>query len=496
MSQSNKLLRILEFGLLLLGSILLSQDIKAIPDEINIAKPMTLRSVNKLHKSLHFQRSLPESAVFLDQLAEDTWTYLSSDWATDNHLPWSWRSTTITGGDYANTAEIGFYALSWLGAYDLAQPWSPSWLEVEVEVTAILDRLRAWQTGSQVFHPNGPNAYNNSVFYQWYWVTWDEPVVGAGAGDHLVPSIDNAWLAVSLITIREYAEAHGHAVLAQKADAILADMDFLLWYDSSVHRFYWGDVENPLGGGEIDYYSNENRIINFVAYALGQMSKAEFQRSLDALVQEPATYGAITVDKVAWDGSYFTYAGPAMFIREIETQYGQETIIPATEAQIVYAQNEGYPAWGFSDCFDVVAGGYVQQGAPPVAGPSWPETRPGLISPHASALALITPRISDTISNLQVISSTWPTVYDPVYGFRDSVMTKEGDPDYGQVSERFSALNQEWIFLALLNAQTEFIWTNFYRDEGVLDAHIAMYGHNVYLPLVQNADDYLVLENR
>lgn len=486
MRRSNKLLRILGFGLLLLALILLSQSIQAVT---------TSRSLHKLYASPDSQANLPQSAVFLDQLAEDTWAYLSSDWATDNHLPWSWRSTTITGGNYTNTAEIGFYALSWLGAYDLAQPWSPSWSEVETEVTAILDRLRAWQTGSQAFQPHGPNAYSNSVFYQWYWVTWDEPVVGAGVGDHLVPSIDNAWLATSLITIREYAEAHGHNVLAQKADAIVADMDFLLWYDASTHRFYWGDVENPMGGGEIDYYSNENRIINFVAYALGQMSEAEFRRSLNVLTQESATYGDITVNKVAWDGSYFTYVGPAMFIREMETQYGQETISPATEAQIAYAQDEGYLVWGFSDCFDVAAGGYVQQGAPPVASPSWPETRPGLISPHASALALITPRASGAISNLQVISNTWPTAYDTMYGFRDSVMIKVDDPNYGQVSERFSALNQEWIFLALLNAQTEFIWTYFYQDEGVHNAHLAMYRQEVYLPIVQNANNVSVYKN-
>jgi hypothetical protein len=489
MRHSNKFVSILGFGLFLLVSLLLVQSTWVMPNQIVSAKLKPYQSANKPQKTDGAPRSLAESTVFLDQLAEDTWAYLSSDWATDNHLPWSWRSSAIAGGDYTNTAEIGFYALSWLGAYEMAQPWSPSWTEVELEVTAILNRLRAWQTGSQVFQPHGPNAYSSSVFYQWYWVNWDEPVVGAGPGDHLVPSIDNAWLAASLITIREYAEAHGHSVLAQKADAILADMNFLLWYDASTHRFHWGDVENPMGGGEIDYYSNENRIINFVAYAMGQMSKVEFQRSLDALIQEPAVYGDITVDKVSWDGSYFTYAGPTMFIREMETQYGQKTIIPATEAQLKYAQDEGYLAWGFSDCFDIGPGGYVQQGAPPVASPSWPETRPGLVSPHASALALVTPYASDAISNLVVISDTWPTAYDTSYGFRDSVMINVGDPDYGQVSERFSALNQEWIFLALMNAKTEFIWTYFYRDEGVVAAHLVMYGQNTYLPVIQQAGE-------
>jgi hypothetical protein len=434
-------------------------------------------------------KSVNGSTQFLDELAKDTWNYLSSDWATDNHLPWSWRSKTIAGGDFVNTAEIGFYAVSWLGAYELDQPWSPAWSEVETEVMAILDRLRAWQTGSQTFQPHGPNTYNNSVFYQWYWVSWQEPVVGSGTGDHVVPSIDNAWLAASLITIREYAEINDHIEIVQQANAILDDMNFMLWYNASNHRFYWGDTEDPQGGSEIDYYSNENRIINFVAYALGQMSLEEFKYSLDALVQEPDTYANITVEKVAWDGSYFTYAGPALFIREMDTTYGERTLVPATEAQIAYAEVEEYSVWGLSDCFDVNADGYVQQGAMPVAGPSWPETRFGLVSPHASALALITPLSSMAISNLQTISNTWPTVYDPNYGFRDSVMTKQDAPDYGDTSERFSALNQEWIFLSLLNSQIDFVWTYFYRDDGVVTAHASMYGQDIYLPYIQSANN-------
>jgi hypothetical protein len=160
---------------------------------------------------------LSEEDLFLDGLAQDTWAYLSSDWATVHHLPWSWRSATISGGDYANTAEIGLYALAWLAAYDLQRPWSPSWAEAEEEVSAVLDRLRAWQTGSQTYQPHGPNAYGASVFYQWYWISWDPPVVGDGAGNHVVPSIDNAWLAASLITIRAYTQANSHAALAPNA---------------------------------------------------------------------------------------------------------------------------------------------------------------------------------------------------------------------------------------------------------------------------------------
>jgi len=391
----------------------------------------------------------------------------------------------LPGGDYANPAEIGLYALSWLAAYELGRPWSPSWAATEAEVNAVLDQLRAWQTGSQTYQPHGPNAYANSVFYQWYWISWNPPVVGANVGDnHVVPSMDNAWLAASLITIQEYAQANEHKEMAQKAEALLADMDFTLWYHLDTHRFSWGDVENPQGGAQADYYSNENRLINFIARALGQLSAEEFHLSLEALEGPSGTYNDITVKKMAWDGSYFTYAAPALFICEMNTDYGRNTLLPATQAQIAYAHDRGYIAWGLSDCFDVGNGGYVQQGAPPTPAGVTAETRPGLVTPYASGLGLITPLAREAITNLQTISMTFECAYDPLYGFRDSVMAWPEASDYGQCSLRFSALAQEWLFLALVNYETGFIWRYFYRHPGVSQAHLEMYGAQVHLPLV------------
>jgi hypothetical protein len=263
-------------------------------------------------------------------------------------------------------------------------------------------------------------------------------------------------------------------------------MDFTVWYDTETHRFWWGAVNNPQGDFLADYYSNENRIINFVARAQGDLSAEEFQASLAALVAEPATYQDITVERVAWDGSLFTYLAPALFIRETDTSYGTNTLHPAVAAQIAYAQTQGYPVWGFSDCYDIGAGDYVQQGAPPAARPEPPEDRPGLVTPHASALSLITPHATTAITSLQTMQNMFPAVYDSSYGFLDSVMGKADDPQYGITSARFSALNQEWVFLSIVNAETDFIWNYFYRDEGVIQAHQEMYGQaNTYLPLIQ-----------
>jgi hypothetical protein len=435
--------------------------------------------------SLTAATTLALGGEFLDELAKDTWFYLSSDWATSNHLPWSWRSESIGGGDYANPAEIGLFALAWIAVHDLGRAWSPTWNETEAEVTIILDQLRAWQTGSQDEQPHGPNAYEGSVFYQWYWISWDPPVVSGNPADHLVPVIDNAWLAVSLITIREYAEANAYPLLAAKADELLSDMDFRLWYHPDTHLFSWGDVEDPQGGFPADYYSNENRIVNFVARALGQLTAEEFGASLAALEGPSGSYDGIGVEKVAWDGSYFTYAAPALFVREMDTSYGDNTIVPATQAQIAYAQDNGYDAWGLSDCYDVGAGGYVQQGAPPAAMPDPPETRPGLVSPHAGALSLIVDQPLGAVDNLQVISDTFVSAYHAEYGFRDSVMANPLAPDYGQSSARFSALAQAWILLAIVDHDSQFVWDYLYRDNGVTVAHREMAGETaLYLPVV------------
>ena len=426
-----------------------------------------------------------KSTIFMDNLVQDTWNYLSSDLTTTNHLPWSWFSETLPDeGDYCNPAEIGLRMLCWIGAFEMKKSWSPEWSSVESEVSAVLDQLRAWQTGTQAYQPHGPNAYLNSVFYQWYWVSWDPPVVGNDAGyNQLVPSIDNAWLASCLITIREYGRAENHPVLTEKAGDIVEDMDFMQWYNPQTHRFYLGAVKNPKAGVVADYYSNENRIINFVARALGQLSSIEFRNSLDALTRHANEYNGVTVQAVAWDGALFTYLTPALFIKEIKTSYHGRTILPAIRCQINYAEDQGYTGWGLSDCFDIGTGAYIKnQGAPPLSKDNSdpPEGRPGLIAPYSSALALITSFRSHAVENLESLVAAFPSVYDNVhpFGFRDSVMGNPVDLQYGAPSDRFSELAQSWIFLSIVNDETQFIWKYFYKDKGVATAHREMYGTN------------------
>jgi hypothetical protein len=410
-------------------------------------------------------------SVFLDNVARDTWNYLHSECATSvtTSLPYSWYSASKPkGGNYSNTAEIGLYALSWIAAYDLNRSWSPSWSDTENNVTKILDQLSAWQ--------NSDNSYQKKVFYQWYWV--DTGNVSGNPSDKLVPSIDNAWLALSLITIRDYAKETGRDGLESKCTNLLDKMNFTeFWYHPNSHRFALGGINDPQMGTEADYFSNENRIINFVARSLGQLSPEEFNESLKALNQDNGIYDNTTVGKVNWNGAYFTYTAPALFINELNTSYGDQTLIPATMAQIKYARNQDYTAWGLSDCNGLIINQYVgDQGAPPKGMGNRSETVPGLVAPYASALALITPLNQEAIANLRFIKESFPNSYDDSYGFHDSVMVKKNDLDnYGRSSERFSALEQEWIFLSIIDHESGFVWRYFNNDTGVQKAYGEMY---------------------
>lgn len=410
--------------------------------------------------------SITDDGAFLDEIAKDTYTYLTSEWATENHLPYSWRSATLSGGDYVNVTEIGFLITTHIAAYEMQRSWSPSLDCAVSEVNAILDQLLAWQT-------NDKNSYQG-VFYQWYWLN-PQPRVGASDGDHAVPSIDNAWLALSLLAARSWANSGSQIdpAIAQKAERIVSKLDFMLWYDHSTHLFWLGDKFNPQGTYKADYLGNENRIINFVAHTLGQLNAQELQASLKALVQKPQSFRNLTVAAAPYDGSYFTLAGPALFIDEMNTSFGWDTIEPATAAQFVFAQQKGYPATGFSDCFATGDGGYVQSGAPPATAPR--EDYPGLITPHASAMMLITSHDKAAVANLRHLAA-YPGLYDPQYGFRDSIMLQPGDPQFGAVSARFSALAQQFTFLAIANHQTGVIWRLLYADPGVKTAHQEMYG--------------------
>ena len=428
-------------------------------------------------------RAVDENVVadstFLDQLMVDTFHWIQN--SNEAHLPFDWTYYGINSvGHCCSVAEIGLYMVSLLGASQYPDLLTVTEQEAHTAVNATLDQLFAWQSGSQEYQPNGPNTWNDSLFFKWYITNASPPTVGSepfddpNKQDQDVPCLDNAWLAASLLAVRGYCfqnPALGDTSrIYTKCDSILRRMNFLRWYDSASKRFHAGSYHDPTTGTTFDYLSDESRLVNFITrvldaiYGPGPYSPNEFRESYSSLFQESASYDGITVEFVSFDGSYSNYAAPCLFLREQDSHY-LSVIDSATKIQMQYQQNQGYPFWGISDCF--VSGVLSPRGCPP-RGSNNASQNPddGNITPYASALGLNSSFSQSALNNLYRIQYVYPSSYDPDYGFTDSI-----DLNTQMASGFAHGLSQFRIFLSILNYKDETVWKFFYANPEVEQVH-------------------------
>jgi hypothetical protein len=99
----------------------------------------------------------------------------------------------------------------------------------------------------------------------------------------------------------------------------------------------------------------------------------------------------------------------------------------------------GYPVWGMSPSA-TPSGGYAEHGVPDLGLIGYP---PGLVSPHASALALAVDP-THALHNLRTLASRYRVYGD--FGFYDAV-----DPGTGTVAPTYLTLDQAMLFLAVTN---------------------------------------------
>jgi hypothetical protein len=402
-----------------------------------------------------------------DEADHEQLLFLDTLYATHNNITY-YNLRIKIGQSESDLSDLGEYRFSSNGSYPeeryIAIP--EKYLEAGENVLLLENANPPW-SGHWLIWDSLRFGQLKKAYYQSY-----DPggSVNPGPNDKLVPSIDNAWLVASLITIREYARANGEINLTNQSDNILKGIDLTIWYNYSDHRFFWGDINKPGGGAVAGYYSDENRIINFLARALGQINESEFKASLEALNQPDGSYSNITVDIVNLDGSFFTYASPALFIKEKDTFYAR-TLENATRAQIKYAKDKGYPCWGISDAISPVnPDNYSNLGSPPAAGIYHDQ---GVITPYASALALVNknPELLETaVSNLKCLKDL-NSLYNNSYGFRDSFNISDNT-----ACPKILTLDQEWILLSIADYKNNTIWKYFYMDDGIQLAHKEMYG--------------------
>jgi hypothetical protein len=119
---------------------------------------------------------------------------------------------------------------------------------------------------------------------------------------------------------------------------------------------------------------------------------------------------------------------------------GQNALAHATVQRRYALEELGYPVWGLSPSLSPRGDGYREYGVPVLGARGY---RPGAVTPHAAALALlVTPEAA--LTNLRRMTELYD-VYGE-YGLYDSV-----DPASGRVARTYLTLDQSMLFLAAAN---------------------------------------------
>lgn len=336
-------------------------------------------------------------------------------------------------------------------------------------------------------------------FFNWYDTRSGEVLTTwPPTGEPLTPilsSVDNAWLATGLRVVRG-------AVPSQRARAqkLYAGMDFGVYYRPEVNRIAFHIVPST---GEspccYDTVVSESRMASYLGIANGQLPPDEyfgawraFPATCDYAFQETKPSGPTRtyLGRTVFDGSY-EYAGvrvtpswggsafealmPALFVPEetwaprswgtnhpntvraqihhglVEARYGYWGFSPSNDpdggygtygVDAVGSNPEGYPSdtantlvdHGFAGC----------PGRPAQPDPPASAYRGGVVTPHASFLALRYDRRA-ALANLARLRRDFD-VYSR-YGFRDAVNVTTG-----RVSPAYLSLDQGMIMAALGNA--------------------------------------------
>jgi hypothetical protein len=213
--------------------------------------------------------SATEQSSFLLKLYSDTYqSLLKADLGSG--LP----NDNSRQGNYSSPEEAGFYMLSHIGASD-NNLISKSTAKDRIEIT--LRTLRGLST-------------KNGLYYRYYDTADGPNYLKATNSNTELPSIGNAMLAASLMTVKTWANENNFTLLSKNCSTIVNKIDLSSFYNKSSNLFY----HNLDKTGEWNYYSDEGRLVSFVAYALGNIDESEFKRNLERLNQSNLYYNVST----------------------------------------------------------------------------------------------------------------------------------------------------------------------------------------------------------
>jgi hypothetical protein len=357
--------------------------------------------------------------------------------------PGSVDGETASVGDYAGITSIGLHLVSIVAARELG----------------LVPRERALELVRRVLDTLGRLATFRGFHYNFYDTTSLEPT------SHFVSFVDSAWLTVGLLVAR-----NAFPEVADVATPLVEQMDYDFFYDPTLDLMSHGYYVDP--GWRSRYHYGvlfaESRVGSLVAIGKGEAPERHWFTMIRTLPPEcdwqelsPVARRMKTLRDVefmggsyewggeryvpSWGGSMFEALMPRLVLDEgalAPNSLGRNGEQHARLQRLYATEALRLPVWGMSPSAVPSPNGYQYgEHGVNVLG-SW-GYQPGIVTPHASALALsVLP--AEATQNLRALAERYD-VYGE-FGFYDAV-----DPRTGDVARDYVSLDQSMTFIALAN---------------------------------------------
>ena len=364
-----------------------------------------------------------EDTKYLWTLAKDTWANIDFYVAPETGFPYD----TDQKGDVTNTTNIGLYLTSLSAATEMG----------------FIPREEAVRKADKILDSLAKLEHWNGFFVNWINV---KGITKATEGVSAVSDF-NKLPAGLIITRQQFPE------LRDKCAAILDRMNWSIFYNQNTKKLYGGYdvVKKQMSAWNMDLLAADTRLASFFVIAAGA-APAEAWNSLRRETEEH--YGLKIIIPSWYGGGIFMQGICGLFLDERETITGK-SMADFAYAQMLYARDVESPVWGWSSSTSPWSD-YL----------GWGGLRGNVVTPHASALAIIyyPNKVAENFKNLEKYGlragfDTNGKRY--AFGFRDAV-----DIDSKEIANSYlTALDQGMLFLSLANYLKDgLVWKTFEKD--------------------------------
>ncbi len=312
----------------------------------------------------------------------------------------------------------------------------------------------------------------NGLYYNWY--NTEDGSVKTDWGQ-FISQVDNGWLTAGLIVVGQAYEE-----LNEQTSRLVDAMNYTPLYDPEVGQFRGGfDVATgELTEHHYGMFYTEPRITSYISIGKGDVPQDHWWKMYRTLPKEwdwqsqipegeNVEYDGVTVFEgsyeynglkfvPSWGGSMFEGLMPGIVLKEQEL--GTEALglnnQRHVELQIAYAEEKGYPAWGFSPA--ATPTGYSEFGVPTLGTSGYEDH--ATVTPHATFLALdYAPEAVQ--KNMKALKKL--KMYGK-YGFYDSV-----NMETGEIAKAYLALDQGMIIVSIANYLEDGVIRDYFHSDPI-----------------------------